>query len=260
MQQFIGVTGIQNHIQLNKLLSCITELQEKNFRLRLGYIFTDAYFDSGEMHRRGISLEEMRKCVSQNLGSLAQHVMHFSCDDDPAKTIAHLDCFFSQPEFHKVDVLQLNELYPQYEKQILSEIHNHHPNLEIIYVLNKHHLIQSGDEICARLMDVIPFISDILLDVSGGKGIEFVPNNFSNLIVRLKEYGEQFNVGLNFTGGFSPTNVGEKILHLRDLGLNHFGVDAESMLRESNDTFSAEKAALYITNTVSAFKKRSVSR
>lgn len=93
------------------------------------------------------------------------------------------------------------------------------------------------------------FLTDVLIDVSGGKGVELDPKTAESFVTEIKKRVPWANVGV--AGGLGPSNILKLDgLFAADEELN---VDAESALRTEDDDLDLEVTRDYLMNLLMLF-------
>ncbi len=149
-----------------------------------------------------------------------------------------------------VDGVQLNKVWPTTAQ--MAEIKAEFPQLKIILQMSPHVTAgMSMEQVAVKLANGYSGIDYIILDSSGGRGIEFDMQAITSEYQTLKSGGVKSDIV--FAGGFSGENVAEKLSGLiRATNTTSFSIDAEGGLRDKlgegygNDAFNAEKARTYL--------------
>lgn len=126
--------------------------------------------------------------------------------------------------------VQLNVVWPKVEQ--VKRMKTHLPELQIVLQLSQAAMegYTPGD-IAARVREYGNVLSYVLIDPSGGRGLEF-DQHYSVQVYRALRAGEQeFTIG--FAGGFSPRNVERRVRAIiKQVGHRDFCIDAEGALRD----------------------------
>lgn len=93
-----------------------------------------------------------------------------------------------------------------------------------------------------------PYVTDVLLDASGGRGRKFDLATMQDAVAALQ--ASYSGLGVGVAGGFDAAAVREcKPLFRKFPGLN---VDAEGRLRDANDRLDIDKARAFVVETIAA--------
>jgi hypothetical protein len=146
--------------------------------------------------------------------------------------------------------LQLNIPWPPVGE--LISVKRALPDLKIIMQLSEKSLEGLTPEETAKLVGKYGDLVDYaLIDLSGGRGTVFQPQEVVPYYLELRENLPNLSVG--FAGGFTGENVEERCRQITDLvGTMSFSIDAEGGLRDKvtdeygDDIYNPEKVAVYI--------------
>lgn len=155
--------------------------------------------------------------------------------------------------------LQLNLSWPDVDQ--LRQIRQELPGLKIILSLSGRILKrQPWAEISRRAWKYRDLADYVLIDPSGGRGIEFEDRYFPPYYRLINDILPDTPVVL--AGGFDDRNVLRRIYNIsRLLHTEAFGIDAETRLRVKKDRsdhfgeFSSKKAADYIKKAAAFFNR-----
>lgn len=152
------------------------------------------------------------------------------------------------------EAVQLNVPWPQ--PVSLERILKEFPEMKIVLQLSK--TVMQGispDELSKKVLEYKGLVAYALLDPSGGRGIEFDPEQSVEVYRAIKERSPDLMLG--FAGGFNGDNVFNKVNQLREmLGKEHFCIDAEGGLRNNHDYIDCldlDNIRGYIHGAVKAF-------
>jgi hypothetical protein len=153
--------------------------------------------------------------------------------------------------------VQLNIPWPPAEE--LTKTKRSLPELKIIMQLSKSALENLNPiEVSERVLRYGNLVDYVLIDPSGGRGLEFDPYKIVKYYTELRARCPDLTIGL--AGGFTGENVIERCKKLIELtGETAFSIDAEGGLRDKlsanygDDLFNFQKAEDYIKNAEEVF-------
>lgn len=97
-------------------------------------------------------------------------------------------------------------------------------------------------------------ITDILLDLSVGRGVTIHARETGEILARIHDVFPKLGVGA--AGGIGPDNVEQVIIDVRRFsGLDSISIDSESGLRSSENDLDLTYLASYIAGAVNGIKK-----
>lgn len=138
--------------------------------------------------------------------------------------------------------LQINQTWP--DPGVLLQLHQKYPQMKIVVQLSPDALLE--DDKSLLLEKASAYTADyILMDPSGGQGIDFNLKEFQDLFRGLQEKLPQTRIGI--AGGFSHENVLERYLQISEITDISFCVDAQGKLR-TEGVLDAQKAISYLKN------------
>jgi hypothetical protein len=152
--------------------------------------------------------------------------------------------------------LQLNIAWPPNEE--VNEIKSKYPDMKIILQLSKR--ATEGLSLEEIVLKTATYLNAdyVLVDPSGGKGLEFDAEYSATLYKRLKGGGVKATIG--FAGGLSGNNVAGITKDMRErLETAIFSIDAEGNLRDKltpaygDDVMNLEKVGKYISESAKGF-------
>jgi phosphoribosylanthranilate isomerase len=259
---YLGITGIVNQKEIKQVIDFF---EANDFSVNgthmpmIGILVSYRTIDLGSnpSNRRYPSLAEIPKLL-EIAGNRTFNTIHFNTirpqvlQEDIAR-ILNLENIYDKGLVHGV---QFNIAWPPVEQ--IDKIKNNYPRLKTILQLSSKAIENLElDEIVERVKAYY-FMDYVLIDPSGGKGLNFDITKSVALYKMFKESGIRANIG--FAGGLSGENIAGAIMDLRkELGANEFSLDAESNLRvkRSNaygdDDLDIEKAKKYIEEAAKAF-------
>ena len=146
--------------------------------------------------------------------------------------------------------LQLNVVWPDIDQ--VAKIKNQFPDMQIVFqASHKATADKTPEEIAERIKKYGNSLDYVLIDPSGGRGIEFDLDSSVALYSELKKQTPNLRVG--FAGGFTGENVAPRIKELtKRLGEDNFCIDAEGGLRDKiteaygDDLLNIEKVRKYL--------------
>lgn len=265
MKPYFGVTGFVTHNEVEDfrafLLKRINGKEIHNYiaslnrQIMIGVLMNrktlGGYIPSNPS--RYPLLEEVQKMFTSN--ELFLNTVHYNCDD--WRDLTNQLCYIA--EISNVNAIQLNLKWPYIES--LKEFKEVCPHINIILQIGVgayYEVGQSPTALYARIGEYAPYIDSILFDMSGGQG-KLVDVN-DNLIKIVHDLHTRFNgkIGVGIAGGLCAESVPNLLRiteHMKktDFGLNNISTDAESLIRDGNDTLIIEEAIKYLLASYSLF-------
>ncbi len=232
---YIGVTGLTTETEVNQVLGDFSRAgysTETPHVPMLGFLVSrDTLNHHLPPNRRYPPIEKLRSLLYDAKGK-ALAMIHYHEREGDALDM-HIRRLFDGTGIHQDDLcrtLQLNVHIPD-PAQVRS-IKDKFDDMQIVLQLN-HKILEchDPDEIARLVQEYGDSIDYVLIDPSGGKGLELdIP--FSAAIYReLKEQSPRLTIG--FAGGFTSKNVKKRLRTLKSLlGTTDFSIDAEGGLRE----------------------------
>jgi phosphoribosylanthranilate isomerase len=153
-------------------------------------------------------------------------------------------------ENHLCRGIQLNIPFPPINE--VEKIKQKFPDMKIIFQAN-HTVLDSGTsiEVTQKIKSYEKIINYVLLDPSGGQGLEFNLEKSIELYKNINKICPNLTIG--FAGGLNGTNVSKRITDIsQTLGHKDFCIDAEGGLRDKitieygDDLLNIEKVRSYL--------------
>jgi len=164
------------------------------------------------------------------------------------------------PLYERCKAVQINIAWPDISQ--IEKIKQEFPELHIVLQLNKEAMDKAkGEELIQRAKEYEKLIEYILIDSSGGKGVEFDVEKCAEIVYALTINFTNKNIGI--AGGFDGDNVEQRVWAIykklqtaETIREPLFCIDAQGKLRtpdkEAIDTAKMEK---YIRKAMLAFRK-----
>lgn len=154
--------------------------------------------------------------------------------------------------------LQLNIVWP--DVQQVKLIKDKFPDMRIVFQLSDNAMKEkSANEIIAGIEKYGGSLDYVLIDPSGGRGIEFDIDSSTAIYTSLASKFPGTTLG--FAGGFTGNNVEERVQKLvKVTGSSDFCIDAEGGLRDKlsqdygDDLLNANKAKNYLKSASTVLK------
>lgn len=226
---YIGITGAKTVSEVDNIIS---EYNKDNFEehvLMLGFLASYKTLNNiPTTNRRYPQIEELPHLI-QHSGKRAFNMVHYNSKE--IDTLAsQIDQIFSKLPKEFCRALQLNIPWPDLRQ--VEKIMNAYPELQIVLQLSSKAMANKNKkEIVDKVQDYNGLASYVLIDPSGGNGLEFnidvSVDIYSELNMRLPD----LTIGL--AGGFTGENVKQRLEELSvKLNSLEFCIDAESGLRD----------------------------
>jgi len=266
IEPYIGVTGVENPIQVERMISVYnSEKGDLPHLLAIGGIVSYKTLIGikdkpivltkntiEEIYRKLKNLSNPNvlfalhyftkplKEIRPELQEKAKQVVEKSL---PQQISLLIDELYreSKPSF-QIGV-QINIPWPKPED--ITQVRAMYPKLRIILQVSEFSQLEE------KIKEYGDNIDYVLIDPSRGRGIELDINEAARLYTLIDSIS---SAKVGFAGGFSPENVEERITSLKEkLGKNDFCIDAQTGLR-SGEYLDMEKVERYLRKALRAFR------
>lgn len=265
MKPYIGITGFKTAQEVKALNSAFERTAEINYTPMYGFISSTKRMKSpNEQGSESPALGELAALLEE-VPENALPALHYFTEQKNT-VAAEVECVRRNydPKL-KLKAVQLNLTWPDPKQVELIRM----MGLEVILQLPRTATEgKTAGEIAARAKEYNGLANYILVDPSGGLGIDFEPRRAAEI---MHAVSKEIDAAVGVAGGLSPENVFERVVTMRDLLKNEFSIDATSKLmtgfcidaqgklRRKNDSVNEldiEKAEKYVRNAVIAFKAK----
>lgn len=235
--EYIGITGFRS-------IEEVKQLNEHVSRLPVGYFMfgitssnkrlADPTSQGGTSPR----LLDINSLVREIRGNLP--MIHYFSSNSQEQLADEVVALFDYCRLDTTHVgLQINALWPL-PQQIENMRKAFEPQFKITMQLPQAALTANNDQIIKRLREYQGLIQYVLIDPSGGQGIDFSAVRASELMQGVFDQFQSITPGV--AGGFSDTNVKERVAqigqytlcdHCHQGKLTGYCIDAQGKLRNS---------------------------
>lgn len=230
---YIGITGFTTREQVETVLEATPKKLNAERLLMCGVLVSGKQV-SRKRVARYVPYSDVSKIFvhSKNTLNIVHYVHGSSSKFDTLHALNALPC---------VDGFQLNMVWP--DPAIIRD--NISRTMRVVLQLNRAAVRKCDEnilEICKRVEQYDGLITDVLYDMSGGRGDEISVYGAEGYVVALRDHFPHLNVVV--AGGLDDRSV-YKIKPLFDLH-PRLSVDAESNLRDEQDQLHFAKCHRYI--------------
>jgi hypothetical protein len=258
---YVGITGLTSRQEVNDVLQAYADAgysMETPHIPMLGYLVDDHSLNdpgSRSLSRRYPRFRQVADLLRQGQGRALQVIHYGSTQPDLAAQVERLlDGFY---ETGLCRAIQFNIPWPAVAE--VQRIKEAFPALRLILQLSHHSMLAAGGasaaEIAGRIQAYGPSVSDVLIDPSAGRGLEFSLAGSTELAL-YEILCTEGALRLGFAGGFDGDNVTARVQEIIDLtGRVNFSIDVESRVRDrlserdGDDVLSLEKVRHYLQAT-----------
>ncbi|RTL06476.1 hypothetical protein EKK58_05845 [Candidatus Dependentiae bacterium] len=243
--RFVGVSGIVNiddMMALRRLQSSLQEAGAVNMRIAAGILQSQKSIEREELNPRTPHPNTIDALIRSAPGVL-RFVHYFT--KEPASLITQLDRLMSLA--HHADGIQLNVAWPP--TAATQWFRREYPSKRLILQLNRKAVeMESGDQarIAARVREYMPDITDLLVDMSGGTGLEIDMAWTSEMLEGLAIL-RSLGLGVGLAGGIGSRASIEQLANVWDEHNLTF-IDTESKVRTRQDTLDHARVRTYATD------------
>ncbi|MDP3990124.1 MAG: hypothetical protein Q8Q01_02870 [archaeon] len=256
---YVGITGFTTGKEVRTLGDYALTILPESHQLMLGYVVTDKRLaDKSSRGTNSPAFNDLPDLIQAAPVGTLPMIHYFT--SNPATLVDDLTTVFQTGDLFEKNLctaVQLNQLWP--ELDYLEELKIKFSGLQIVLQLPKTALKESIEQIINKAIVYSGLAEYVLLDPSGGEGIDFRPRKILDLLERLPSVLPKATFGI--AGGFSAENVSS---HIELLSKNYhqpFSIDAQGKLRSDNKTYlDLEHAKDYLSNAGESFAKQNQIR
>jgi len=246
---YIGITGFINPQQVEATAQIFQSSSlPEGYTAMFGILTGPNHWKKGRQTDRFPDATKIEDTLAA-VPKWAFPTIHY-CDHDerdfPNDALALL-----QPLYEKgiVKGVQLNMTRPEISG--VARLKQQMPNLQIVYQLSQEESKQQNiSDIVTATKPYDVFIDYVLVDPSGGAGIEFETMRGINLMNAL---GSEMHATIGIAGGLSGRNVFQKVKEIQQSYTSPFFIDAEGQLLTPTG-FDMQKVAEYIQESYRALQ------
>lgn len=251
--EYVGITGPVNAIETNNICK---QFSDANYNMHSKHIpmlgFLVSYKTLNEIpteNRRYPKFEAIPELLELTNNKVLT-MIHYNSKEMNTLSDQVAKIFENIYENNLCKALQLNIVWPDIKQ--VEQIMKKHPDMKIVFQAS--HKAMEGltpKEIASRVKEYNEFISYVLIDPSGGRGMSFDVNSSVKIYSELKNKCPDLTIG--FAGGFTGDNVGSRVEEIIEkTGDTNFCIDAEGGLRDKitpaygDDLMNFEKVKAYL--------------
>ncbi len=153
--------------------------------------------------------------------------------------------------------LQLNIAWPDIRQ--VAKIKEEFPKMQIVFQASEKAISgKTPPEVAQGIRDYGSLLSHVLIDPSGGRGLEFAVESSVALYSEVRDHCDNLSIG--FAGGFTGENVAARVAEIGErIGNYRFCIDAEGGLRDNvtleygDDLLNIGKAKRYLQEAAKRF-------
>lgn len=260
---YIGITGFKTKEEIIRTANAFKENYEKCrayksvYKPMFGFLCSNkrledklsegtqspAFVQLKELIDYAVEADSLKKCIP---------MIHYHTEN--AKTLADEIKEVFDGIYDKCKAVQLNMTWPAIEQ--VEKIKKEFPEIQIVFQLNKYALNDlEAENVVKRTKEYEKLVDYILIDPSGGLGVEFDLEKSCELMTAIENELENKTIGI--AGGLDGENVKDKITNIAKKIHSYFCIDAQGKLRtEDKKEINAEKTNKYVAEALSAFSQR----
>ncbi|MBI5044798.1 MAG: hypothetical protein HZC02_02630 [Candidatus Levybacteria bacterium] len=257
---YIGVTGISTKHEAYSLVESLSEQELTNpesiYQGMAGYLLSRRTVTKNLPTRPQYPGMDDLPTLLKITKDHAFNTLHYTTADMSTlytQLTEALDALHAQGE-GLVEGVQLNLAWPPVEA--INRLRSDHPGLKVIFQVGPRIMdAESPDNVASRLPEYQSEIDYVLIDHSGGHGIELEPQELAEYAHAVKQTLP--NAAVVFAGGLTAENVGEKIERLKDVTSDKFSIDAQRGLRtDDKQALDLEKVRRYLKEAQTHLKSK----
>ena len=256
---YVGITGFTTQDEVRTLGEYALNILPESHQFMLGFIVTDKRLaDKSSRGTKSPAYVDLIPLIQTSPVGTLPMVHYFTAN--PENLVRYVKSIFQNDNLFESGLcraIQLNQLWPSFED--LEEMKMNFPGLQIVLQLPKTALKESIEQIVKKARGYSGLAEYVLLDPSGGEGIDFRPGKILDLLERLPSALPKATFGI--AGGFSAENVSS---HIELLSKNYhqpFSTDAQGKLRSDNKTsIDLKHATDYLSNAGESFTNQNKIR
>jgi hypothetical protein len=251
MRPYIGITGFMSRDEVEEILSFVPDSCKQ--MLMIGVLASDKTL-SGAAQKKPNRYPEHRNiknifpgfAVNSSQNRTTLNLIHYNTGDNRELSLQlfHMLC-------GSCDGFQLNIPWP--EKYALSDLEKCFDLDIVLQVGGKTPEVFQlpPEQVAQRIFGYRGIITHVLFDMSGGKGVPLKYNVLRPYLEALKLIWPDINIGV--AGGLSAATLclAEPLIKaFPDISIN-----AEGLLRDTNDKLHIEKAKAYLWGAMELYQK-----
>ncbi len=250
---YIGITGAVNKQEVEDICKEFTEADYtmKSFHLpMLGFLISYKTLNSQPtLNRRYPNITKLPELLEQADNRVLTMIHYNSGERDSlVEQVSKLfDGIYSNGLCRAI---QLNIVWP--DTRQVKTIKDKFPEMKIVFQASHKAMVNKNSAETVRMIkDYEDSLDYVLIDPSGGRGIEFNIEDSLGLYSELREHVQDLTIG--FAGGFNGGNVLDRLRQIiAEIGETNFFIDAEGGLRDKlsddygNDLLNIKKVRAYL--------------
>lgn len=246
MKPYIGVTGVFTAHEINHLLRAVPATATRP--LMAGVLVSSKTL-AGMTNKYPRQFPPVEKIPSIFCGqSRTLRLLHYSTDEP--ETLSTQLLRLSRIAGPYLDGFQLNVTWPPIGE--VEKFWERYGGCRMVLQIGSGAMAAVGRDprvLADRVAGYEPFITDVLVDPSGGKGIPFDPDAALEFLVEL--YERCPNLGLGLAGGLGPETLSRVEPVVARLPL--LSIDAQGRLRNSDDDLDLSATREYLKRAYQMF-------
>ena len=255
---YVGITGPVTEQEVNYIVtqfaSCGYSMSSNHLPM-LGFLVSQKTLNEEHVNnRRYPEFKYLRKLIERTENEVLP-MIHYNSREMSTLSEQLKRVFDGIYDICKA--VQLNIIFPDIKQ--IAKIKKELPDLQIVFQASKSVIgSKSSKELSEKVFEYGDLIDYVLIDPSGGKGIEI---NLEHYIDFYNEISSNANLTVGFAGGFTGENVVSRVNGLIDrIGHNNFCIDVEGGLRDKitpdygDDILNEDKVRSYLQESSKVFK------
>jgi len=250
MKSYVGITGFMNQWEIESILNLFTEAASRKLMVGILVSWKTLNGQKNKYPRRYPKIKKVAQLFPDSPRSV--NLIHYNTKE-PESLLSQL-FLLTDIGGKNLHGFQLNMTWP--ETSDLEKYLERYGGMRIVLQISNKAFKVVGNSpraLARKVSEYENLITDILLDLSGGKGELTEPEFFREHLRAIRTRCP--DIGLGIAGGFAPDTV----LFVSPL-LDEFpdlSIDAEGRLRNKNDDLDLWPSTLYITEALRMFAEKS---
>lgn len=258
---YVGITG---PVTKQEVKAIVQELNKAGYTMSsphmpmLGYLFSYKTLNGQITKNKRYPLISELKNLLEQADNKALTMIHYNSKamSTLAEQVSKL--FDGLYQERLCNAMQLNIVWP--DAYQIKLIKNKFPEMQIVFqISHKAAAHKTYKEIVNGIKEYGDTLNYVLIDPSGGRGLEFNIEESLKIYYELKNQLPNFTIG--FAGGFNDQNTANRVRKIIDkTGDSDFCIDAEGGLRDKlsdaygDDLLNMEKVKSYLQAASSVLK------
>lgn len=253
-KHYVGVSGLSSMEEVDGALDALYETEfemDGDHAPMLGFLVSYKTLDGARHENPRYPLMSDLSKMMYKVDCKAIASVHYNTND-PSTLSDQVRKIFDADDMYRTDLcrtLQLNVPWPPLKE--VDAIKSDYRHMKIILQVSRRSAEGMSPEQIADRVSEYAKASYVLIDPSGGTGAGLDVGSAADLYRRISK--RMPNVKVGFAGGLGPSNVKKVCEEMEgSIGTRGFSIDAESGLRDGNDSLDRGKLTTYLERAKAA--------